>query len=735
MKNLIVFLAVFVMSVNFSGAQCPANIQFETQQQIDSFPANYPGCTAISGNLTIQESVSGNIRNLDSLAHIISIGGDFWVQDNDSLVSLTLTSIDSIGKKFWIKNNYALSNLSLTSLTSVGDYLHIDDNYSLTNVDGLNGLTSIGESLGFYNNTSLSSLAGLSNLTSIGGHLYIGYNSSLTSLDGLQNISPNSIHSNSNSYQDLNIIDNPNLSECVVESICELLKASGTTTEITNNKTGCITEDEIKATCVQCPNDITFTTQQQIDSFPVNYSGCKEISGNLRIEESVSGNIRNLDSLAHITFIGGDFHVWHNDSLTDISFNNIDTIMEHFSVSYNSLLSNLSFNNINIIGGNFSVSHNSSLSDLTFNSLVSIEGSFFVAYNSSLTHLLFSNIDTIREGFMVGSNDLLTSLYFPKLTFIGRYFYIESNNELANIDGLNGVTSIDGDLNIINNSALASLSGLSNLTTVDGFLYIANNTALVSLNGLQNIDPNTIHTTQSLVKDLNIFDNPNLSECAVESICELLNVSGTTTDIHSNKTWCNNEDEIKYFCNLPECTSVTSPANGATNVKISTDILWATAARAEGYYLTIGTSSGGIDILNNIDVGNVTIFNSNNFPSDTTLFVTITPYNGAGSTTGCAEKYFKTEKATAIKEFDESNLSNNLVNIYPNPAKNVLFVKPLDKQVVVKSIQVIDVSGKTIIEKSLNTSEINVSSLKNGAYFIKVHLQEGFAYKKIVISK
>ncbi|WP_299313151.1 BspA family leucine-rich repeat surface protein [uncultured Aquimarina sp.] len=95
---------------------------------------------------------------------------------------------------------------------------------------------------------------------------------------------------------------------------------------------------------------------------------------------------------------------------------------------------------------------------------------------------------------------------------------------------------------------------------------------------------------------------------------------------------------------VPDCTSLTDPIVGATDVIIDTDISWESIADADGYFLTIGTSTGGNDILNNEDVGNVTTYDlTNDLPEDIEIFVTITPYNEEGNATGCAEESFTTE--------------------------------------------------------------------------------------------
>ncbi|UWX54615.1 gliding motility-associated C-terminal domain-containing protein [Maribacter litopenaei] len=96
---------------------------------------------------------------------------------------------------------------------------------------------------------------------------------------------------------------------------------------------------------------------------------------------------------------------------------------------------------------------------------------------------------------------------------------------------------------------------------------------------------------------------------------------------------------------------MTAPLNNASEVSISTNLSWNAIIGADGYYLTAGTTSGGNDILNTIDVGNVSTYNfATDLPEDTTIFVTIVPYNSDGMSVGCSEESFTTETLPTIPD-------------------------------------------------------------------------------------
>lgn len=119
-----------------------------------------------------------------------------------------------------------------------------------------------------------------------------------------------------------------------------------------------------------------------------------------------------------------------------------------------------------------------------------------------------------------------------------------------------------------------------------------------------------------------------------------------------NAIGCTEESFVtETVLNVPDCTNLTSPLNNATDVILSSDISWATVTNADGYFLTLGTSSGGNEILDNVDVGNVSTYNlATDLPEASTIFVTVVPYNADGTAMGCSEESFVTETLPTIPD-------------------------------------------------------------------------------------
>ncbi|MFZ4544986.1 MAG: hypothetical protein ACOYOA_13110 [Saprospiraceae bacterium] len=114
----------------------------------------------------------------------------------------------------------------------------------------------------------------------------------------------------------------------------------------------------------------------------------------------------------------------------------------------------------------------------------------------------------------------------------------------------------------------------------------------------------------------------------------------------------------------PPCTAVSNPVANASNVVVTTALTWTAAANASGYFLTVGTSSGAGQILNNFDVGNVTTYNPpGDFPFLSQIYVKVVPYNLAGAAIGCIEQSFTTQNAVPTCKMTFTNPQVNLTTM------------------------------------------------------------------------
>ena len=386
----------------------------------------------------------------------------------------------------------------------------------------------------------------------------------------------------------------------------------------------------------QCPEtaDITLDSQDKIDNFIILYPNCTTIDGYLTIDENVDGDITNLDGLRNIKYIGKGLTIRNNSSLKSVSgLETLDSIGEGLRISNNKSLETLDgLSGLKKINSNLEISENGKLMSIKgFGdaTLTCIGGGLVLALDTSLTSLEgLESIKTIKRSLSLGGMNSLTNLNgFNNITSIGECLIVQSNTKLQDFTGLNKLDTIGGYVEILSNSALKDFSGLSSLISTGGYikvygnnsllnfsglsslsiigkvsddlrnqlvvygnpsltnfsgletlnqingdLYVSDNQSLLNLAGLQNltaikgsiylvrndklndiagiknIDPKTVNANNSSYKDLQISENPQLSECAIQCICATINDDDKSKTIQNNKTGCNYISEIKAAC-------------------------------------------------------------------------------------------------------------------------------------------------------------------------------------------
>ena len=186
-----------------------------------------------------------------------------------------------------------------------------------------------------------------------------------------------------------------------------------------------------QTTCL--PDGIKFSSQAQIDAFPVDYPGCTEI-GRVYVLEDAFGDITNFNGLNSIEKIEGTLFVLSNAALTDFS----------------------------------------GLENLT-----SIRDSLVVIANGALTS--FNGLDNLTEVNVSGTGETI----------------VDGNAVLTDLSSLGNLTTSVGNLVIASNPALETLAGLESVVSFGngasvGILSIRDNASLTSLSPLMNMDQTTI---------------------------------------------------------------------------------------------------------------------------------------------------------------------------------------------------------------------------------------------------
>jgi len=286
---------------------------------------------------------------------------------------------------------------------------------------------------------------------------------------------------------------------------------------------------------------ITFTSQSQVDSFPINYPTCTEITGNVEITGS---DITHLDSLQQVVRINGDLDIYTNPLLPNlIGLENINQVTGDILIAGNNNMPNLmGFPGITEIN-ELQIISNTALTTLQgLESLVHVGDWLAIFNNDSLLTLSgLDQLNIVDHRLQIDNNDLLIDMNgLSSLETTGR-LDVMNNASLKNCNGLSDLSSINFILNIDDNNNMVDLSGMEALTYIKR-VAISENDILSSLTGLGG--PMTVIDTFSFY----IGFNPMLSYCDVESVCNYLSVPSNAVNITSNNYGCNTRAQVEETC-------------------------------------------------------------------------------------------------------------------------------------------------------------------------------------------
>ena len=576
MRLTLIFLMVFYAFAGvLQGQTClPEGITFTTQDQLDSFSINYPGCSMIEGDVIIRDSEIVDLHGLDSLTHV----GSLSIRNTTNLISLLgLNNLLSIEGNFIVYNNTNLLNLvGLENLSNIEGYIRISDNSSLVNFSGLESLSNVEEGVEIYDNSALVNIGGWEALDSIGGELYISnyYMTSLIGLDGLTFVGGTlEIKDNVNLLSLNGLVGlNTVMGSLVIDGNEELLNLEGLASL---NKVG---------------SSVNISDNDNL----LNLSGLNNLSTNLW-SLTVLGNLllESLVGLENVTTINSYLKISNNTSLENFSgLTSLDSIYGHFSISHcDSLVDFSGLENLSYIGFKLRVNDNPSLLNVdALANLNSVNGIELIS-NASITSLSgLQNCSCCTAGSLI----------------------IESNFSLLHLAGLYGFTSVPDDINIENNSSLNSLEGLNNVQTVWNDVLLKNNNNLIDMSGLESLET---------VAD-NFYIQYNDSLSSLIGLNNLINVGGDFI-INYNDHLISTEglESISDIENLiidsnPSLESLgqmtnLSKINGGLNISDNNNLI----------------SLDGLDGL--IQIGNGLRLDSNNTLADFTAFDLLDSVGGA----------------------------------------------------------------------------------------------------------
>jgi len=155
--------------------------------------------------------------------------------------------------------------------------------------------------------------------------------------------------------------------------------------------------------------------------------------------------------------------------------------------------------------------------------------------------------------------------------------------------------------------------------------------------GITNLNPTTVYGNNGDLTGLSFISSGS-------SISVTVTADGSISCDNSNYIPISYEVSCVDPDAVPNCNvALQTPQDGESNVDENTVITWSPSSGiVNGYKISIGLTSGGTEVLDNEDVGDVLTYDAGTLEFGTTYYITITAYNDNGDAENCTEKSFTT---------------------------------------------------------------------------------------------
>lgn len=182
------------------------------------------------------------------------------------------------------------------------------------------------------------------------------------------------------------------------------------------------------------------------------------------------------------------------------------------------------------------------------------------------------------------------------------------------------------------------------------------------------------------------------------------------------------------------------PVNDSTGVSTVAKFMWQKMNGVLSYLLEVDTNIAFANPKSFTFAGSLTQFQ---IPTTSALLNQQNYYwrmkaiNHIDTSDWSPTKHFNTGQGTGI----EKVVSGSQVNIYPNPAKDYIFIEINNETLGNAGVSVMNMVGQEVIHESIDltsgitTKQLNTSRLSNGIYFIKVNNNGNIITRKVVIDK
>lgn len=281
-------------------------------------------------------------------------------------------------------------------------------------------------------------------------------------------------------------------------------------------------------------------------------------------------------------------------------------------------------------------------------------------------------IESIGGDLIITSNDALVNLTgLNNLEWVGGAMRVQNNPSLANIDGLENLAAVRGDFfYIANNPPLNNLSGLGSLDSVGGIFQIWSLPLLTNLNSLENL--------KYVAEDFAVFENAALTSLAGLND---LNFIGGALRIYENEVLADLAG-LDHPVEIQGALVITdNPALSNCDVEAVCEYLLAPAS-----FIAISNNDGDCNSEEEV-------------------------------------------MGDCISSTSDAALASQ-IRIIPNPASDIVRVHLESTEI--DGIQVRDALGSLAFRNPKGINQVNLSDLASGVYFFEILVEDKMVVKRVV---
>ena len=183
--------------------------------------------------------------------------------------------------------------------------------------------------------------------------------------------------------------------------------------------------------------------------------------------------------------------------------------------------------------------------------------------------------------------------------------------------------------------------------------------------------------------------------------------------------------------------NLISPANGSHVSDIFATLTWQELSGLSGVQLYYDTDQNfSMPEMVDIDGPESSYQIPFMLEDDETYYWKVRAYEN-GDTTNWSDTWSFTVGVSGIGE----NLTHNDLQIYPNPAKDVLYLKALSSKVGNAELTISNLLGQSVLTQKLNLTSLNakeqvmINKLENGLYILQVKSGAASYTKKIIVER